>query len=201
MDSLFPYPDQYELLPFDGSSAYSGDFYAINLADELFRRLVQETAWQNDVVKVYGKTYVTKRKVAWYGDDGFTYKYSGVAKTALPWTDTLLRIRQDTEKACSESFNSCLLNLYHDGSEGMSWHSDDEDTLDPSAPIASVSLGAARRFSLRHRKTRETVSIVLEHGSLLVMDGKSQRHWQHALPKSAKVTMPRINLTFRRMKG
>jgi alkylated DNA repair dioxygenase AlkB len=201
MDSLFPIPDQFELLPFDGSTTYSTAFCPAALADELFRRLLQDAAWQNDVVKIYGKTYVTKRKVAWYGDEGFSYKYSGVAKTALPWTETLLRIKRDTELACEEQFNSCLLNLYHDGSEGMSWHSDDEDTLDALAPIASVSLGAARRFSLRHRKTRETVNILLEHGSLLVMDGMSQRHWQHALPKTTKVNAPRINLTFRRMKG
>jgi alkylated DNA repair dioxygenase AlkB len=105
------------------------------------------------------------------------------------------------ERFSGDHFNSCLLNLYHDGSEGMGWHSDDERALGKDSSIASVSLGVERKFSFRHKETRETLSVMLEPGSLLVMKGATQRHWQHCVPKTKKVTTPRINLTFRSMVG
>lgn len=199
---LLPFPTEVptELLPIDGSALYFGPIYPAEVATRLFRQLWEGIDWRNDRVRLYGKTYVTKRKVAWYGDDAFAYAYSNTVKTALPWTEPLRGIKKDVELKTGQTFNSCLLNLYHDGTEGMSWHSDDEDTLDPQAPIASVSLGAARKFAFKHVPAGEKKSVLLEDGSLLVMDALSQSHWKHALPKSARIDSPRINLTFRKMK-
>ena len=135
------------------------------------------------------------------GDAGFTYSYSGTSKTASSWTPPLLRIRERVETCCGHEFNSCLLNLYHDGSEGMGWHSDDEKTLGRNPVIASVSFGAERPFRFKHRVTKEVVPLILESGSLLVMKGETQHHWVHALPKTKKITSPRINLTFRAFLG
>ncbi len=146
---------------------------------------------------MYGKRYITKRKTAWYGDAAFEYSYSNTTKTALPWTPELLEIKNSVEKLTGHSFNSCLLNFYHNGNEGMSWHSDDEPELGENPIIASLSFGAPRKFSFKHKITKETVSVLLEHGSLLVMKGATQAHWLHAIPKSTKVKTPRINLTFR----
>jgi alkylated DNA repair dioxygenase AlkB len=135
--------------------------------------------------------------VAWYGDIGYSYRYSGTSKTACAWTCELLELKELVQNQTNSTFNSCLLNLYRDGNEGMSWHSDDEKALGKDSTIASLSLGAERKFALRHKRTGETVSVVLEDGSLLLMKGATQTYWQHSLPKSKKITTPRINLTFR----
>ncbi len=142
----------------------------------------------------------TKRMVAWYGNQPFAYTYSGTTKQALPFTNELLQLLQMVQKQTSETFNSCLLNLYHNGDEGMGWHSDNEATLQTNAAIASVSLGAERKFLFRHKQTGETVSFLLEQGSLLLMKGATQTHWLHSLPKTKKIKEARINLTFRSMK-
>jgi len=155
--------------------------------------------WQPDEVVIFGKRIVTSRKVAWFGDQDFAYTYSNSTRIALPWTETLLQIKSKVEKVSGCLFNSCLLNLYHEGNEGMGWHSDDEKTLEPHSAIASVSFGAARKFSFRHKKTRETLSLLLENGSLLVMKDETQTHWHHSLPKTNRKVGIRINLTFRRM--
>lgn len=167
-------------------------------SDDLFKELLATTPWQHDEVILFGQRRVLTRKVAWHGDSNFSYSYSGTSKTASPWTPTLLLIKERVEKQCTNPFNSCLLNLYHDGSEGMGWHSDDEKMLGRNPAIASVSFGAERVFKLKHRESKEVVSVLLEHGSLLVMEGETQHHWVHAMPKSKKISMPRINLTFRK---
>lgn len=168
--------------------------------EKIFRELLHHTAWASDTVKIFGRSIITRRMVAWYGDREFDYRYSGHSRLALPWTEGIKHIRQVAEQYCETRFNSCLLNLYHNGSEGMGWHSDDESSLDPQAPIASISFGEERRFMFRlrsdHTKKRE---ILLESGSLLLMDAASQRFWQHSLPVSKKSRGARINLTFRRM--
>ena len=148
---------------------------------------------------MFGKKLVTKREMAWYGEDGLNYKYSGILRKPLPWSDSLLKIKLLVEQACKVSFNSCLLNLYHDGNESMGWHSDDEPELGPNPVIASVSLGAERKFAFKHRKTGECISLVLKNGSLLLMQGVTQHFWVHTLRKSAGVKNPRVNLTFRRI--
>jgi alkylated DNA repair dioxygenase AlkB len=153
----------------------------------------------NDEVVVFGKHIVTKRKTAWYGDSDYVYIYSNTIKQALPWTRELLKLKQIVENISNSKFNSCLLNLYHDGNEGIGWHSDDEKSIEDNSSIASVSLGTDRKFSFKHKQSNKTISVSLEHGSLLLMKGATQKNWLHCLPKSRKITLPRINLTFRRM--
>jgi alkylated DNA repair dioxygenase AlkB len=192
-------------LPRDGSVYYFPDLFSPEEQSELFAALLTGIAWEHDEVQLFGKKIVTARKVAWYGDEAFPYTYSRTTRVALPWTDPLLRIRERTltrvPAMSAMPLNACLLNLYHHGGEGMGWHSDDESSLVPDSTIASVSFGAARRFDLRHRENfAQKVSILLESGSLLLMVGPTQSHWQHALPKALRVTEARINLTFRTMK-
>ncbi len=185
------------LLPYDGCAIYYGKIMDAALADDYFQILTDGIVWQHDEVIIYGKRHITKRETALYGDNGLYYKYSGVLRAAIPWTETLRKLKLMAEKTTGETYNSCLLNLYHDGTEGMSWHSDDEKTLKRNGAIASMSFGAERKFSFKHKETAETRSIILEHGSMLVMKGDIQQHWRHAMPKSAKVETPRVNLTFR----
>lgn len=152
---------------------------------------------ENDEVKIFGKQIITKRKVAWYGNQPFLYRYSNTSKTALPFTQELLAIKAVVEKISNETYNSCLLNLYHQGEEGMGWHSDAEPELKPNGAIASVSLGAERKFNFKHKITQEKKEILLHHGSLLVMKGTTQSFWLHQLPPTKKIKDLRINLTFR----
>jgi alkylated DNA repair dioxygenase AlkB len=187
------------LLPCDGTVQYSGPIFSQQESDRVFEALLREVPWKQDELVMFGKAIVTARKVAWYGDSTFDYAYSGTTKRALLWSDELLSIKSKVEKLTEETFNSCLLNLYHDGSEGMGWHSDDESSIVRESAIASVSFGAERIFRLKHRTRGETLSISLEHGSLLVMKGSTQRHWLHCIPKTKKIHSPRINLTFRTM--
>ena len=189
------------LLPQDGKVYYYGKILAHDEADEYLQRLLDTIAWKQDEAIMFGRRIITKRKVAWYGDQPFAYTYSKTTKQALLWTSELLELKKLIEQNTGEQFNSCLLNLYHRGDEGMGWHSDDEKDLEENSSIASLSLGAERKFSLRHRDTRETVSLMLEHGSLLEMKDTTQTYWQHQLPKTKKVTTPRVNLTFRKMVG
>ena len=168
-------------------------------ANEYFDSLLQNIPWKNDEVVVFGKRIVTKRKTAWYGDSNYVYIYSNTIKQALPWTRELVNLKQIVENLSNTKFNSCLLNLYHNGNEGMGWHSDDEKSIEDNSTIASVSLGAERKFSFKHKQSNKTISVLLEHGSLLLMKDATQKNWLHSLPKSSKITLPRINLTFRIM--
>jgi alkylated DNA repair dioxygenase AlkB len=168
-------------------------------ANGYYYSLLQNISWMNDEVVVFGKHIVTKRKTAWYGDSDYVYIYSNTIKQALPWTRELLKLKQIVENISNSKFNSCLLNLYHDGNEGIGWHSDDEKSIEDNSSIASVSLGTDRKFSFKHKQSNKTISVSLEHGSLLLMKGATQKNWLHCLPKSRKITLPRINLTFRRM--
>ena len=153
--------------------------------------------WKNDEAIICGKKILTKRKVAWYGDEPFDYTYSKTTKKALPWTPELLQLKKIIEEKTEEKFNSCLLNLYHNGSEGMAYHSDAERDLKKNGAIASVSFGAERKFLFKHKITQEKVEIFLENGSLLVMKEQTQSFWLHRLPPTKKVLSARINLTFR----
>ena len=185
------------LLPCDGVVTYHGSLFTPDECDDHLARLIGEIPWEHDETVMFGKRIVTKRKVAWFADGGRPYAYSGTEKQAHSWTEHLLSLKSMAEKISGATCNSCLLNLYHDGGEGMGWHSDDERSLTANAPILSLSFGAERKFSFRHKTTKETVPVLLENGSLLVMAGETQRHWHHQLPKSAKVSSPRVNLTFR----
>lgn len=185
------------LLPYDGEVVYYGHIIHEADAAKYYSILLDSISWQHDEAIIYGKRIITKRKVAWYGDTNYDYTYSRTTKTALPWTKELLELKKITEAACGTRFNSCLLNLYHDGTEGMAWHSDDEKALGKNTVIASLSLGAVRKFSFKHKTTGEKIETILDNGSLLVMKGATQSNWLHMLPKSAKIKHPRINLTFR----
>jgi alkylated DNA repair dioxygenase AlkB len=197
MEMLFQPDSSANLLPHHGVVHYYGTVLAGCDAWDYFEALMVTIPWRHDELVMFGKPVVTARKVAWFGDSDFSYTYSGTTKRALPWTRELSALKTLAEEKTGAAFNSCLLNLYHHGGEGMGWHSDDEKELVRDASIASMSLGAERKFDFRHKETKETVSVTLEHGSLLAMKGETQRYWQHRLPPSKKVTEPRINLTFR----
>ena len=185
------------LLPKDGTVHYYGKVLTDQESNHYFDCLMHTIEWKNDEVFIYGKHITTKRKVAWYGDTDFEYTYSKITKRALPWTPELVALKSLIEAKTGETFNSCLLNLYHSGEEGMAWHSDAEKDLKKDSAIGSLSFGAERKFALKHRATKETVSLVLAHGSLLIMKDTTQTHWLHRLPPTKLVTRPRINLTFR----
>ena len=185
------------LLPKDGIVVYYKNLLTINEAYHYFDCLFNTIEWKNDQALIYGKLIITKRKVAWYGDTDFEYTYSKTTKRALPWTTELIELKKMTEELTGEKFNSCLLNLYHNGDEGMTWHSDAEKVLKKNGAIASLSLGAERKFSFKHKETKETLSLILENGSLLMMKGSTQTYWLHRLPPTKLISTPRINLTFR----
>jgi len=185
------------ILPKDGEVIYYGRIFTHEESNIYYKQLLEHIDWRNDEAYIYGKLIVTKRKAAWYGDQAFDYTYSKRTKTALSWTPELLSLKQLVEQKTKETYNSCLLNLYHDGSEGMAWHSDDEPALKKHGSIASLSFGAERKFSFKHKQTKETISIILEPGSLLEMKNETQQFWLHKLPPTTKVNSLRINLTFR----
>ncbi|HPZ25660.1 MAG TPA: alpha-ketoglutarate-dependent dioxygenase AlkB [Kaistella sp.] len=185
------------LLPKDGTVNYYGKILDQKQSDRFYQTLLETIEWKNDEAVIFGKKILTKRKVAWYGDENFEYTYSNSTKKAIPWTKELLQLKKMAEEKMGEKFNSCLLNLYHDGSEGMAYHSDGEKDLKKDGAIASLSLGAERKFSFKHKETKEKVELILEHGSLLVMKDETQSFWLHRLPPTKKVFTPRINLTFR----
>ena len=185
------------LLPKDGIVNYYGKLLTNKEANLYFDSLMNTIKWKNDQAIIYGKLIVTKRKVAWYGDTDFKYTYSNTTKRAIPWTKELLELKSIIEEKTGEKFNSCLLNLYHTGDEGMAWHSDAEKDLKKNGAIGSLSFGAERKFAFKHKETKETISLILEHGSLLVMKDTTQSHWLHRLPPTKLTTKPRVNLTFR----
>jgi alkylated DNA repair dioxygenase AlkB len=185
------------ILPAGGVVNYYGPVFGHSKAKLYYEALLKTIAWKNDEAILFNKHIITKRKAAWYGDSNYAYTYSNATKYALPWTKELLELKAVAEKLTEATYNSCLLNLYHDGNEGMAWHSDDEKTLAKNGAIASLSFGAERKFSFKHKQTKETVSLVLENGSLLVMKGATQTNWLHRLPPTKKIHPPRVNLTFR----
>ncbi|MDZ4788616.1 MAG: alpha-ketoglutarate-dependent dioxygenase AlkB [Blastochloris sp.] len=196
MELFQPQPD-FNLLPCDGLVNYHGPILSEQNSTKFYHTLFQSIPWAHDEVVLFGKRIVMARKVAWYGDADYSYTYSGSTKHAQIWTPELAQIKALAEKQTGSFYNSCLLNLYHDGSEGMGWHSDDEKCLGKENVIASISFGAERKFYFKHKNTNKLISITLENGSLLVMKGATQANWLHSIPKSKKIKTPRINLTFR----
>ena len=184
-------------LPQDGMVNYYGKLFNQKVADHYLEKFLNTIEWQNDELVIFGKKFITKRKVGWYGEKPFEYTYSNTTKYALPWTKELLELKTIIEKETGETYNSCLLNLYHDGDEGMAWHSDGETELKKDGAIGSLSFGAERKFLFKHKQNSQKVELILEHGSLLVMKGTTQTHWLHRLPPTKKVKTPRVNLTFR----
>lgn len=192
-----PIDENTNLLPKDGTVNYYGSLMPIKEANQYLNTLLDTIEWKNDEAIIFGKRIITKRKVAWYGDTNFNYTYSNTTKQALYWTKELLTLKALVEEKTGETYNSCLLNLYHNGTEGMAWHSDAEKDLKKNGAIASLSFGAERKFAFKHKESQETVSILLQNGSLLLMKDETQTHWLHRLPPTTRISKPRVNLTFR----
>ncbi len=192
---------QRNYLPTDGTVHYWGPVINPQDSSRIFNALLNEIAWKNDEAIIFGKHIVTKRKVAWYASYPFEYSYSKVSRTALAWTPLLLDLKNLVEKHTGAVYNSCLLNLYHSGQEGVGWHSDDEKDLKENGSVASLSFGATRRFILKHRQSKEKVEFKLSSGDLLEMKDQTQTHWVHQIPLMKKVKDARVSLTFREMDG
>ncbi|UYQ93397.1 alpha-ketoglutarate-dependent dioxygenase AlkB [Chitinophaga horti] len=188
------------LLPFDGEAYLFPQLFTAAESDTFFRRLQQETAWKQEPIKMFGKEVMQPRLTAWYGDADKSYTYSGITMQPRAWNEVLTTIKTKVESAAQQVFSSALLNYYRNGQDSMGWHRDNEKQLGINPVIASVSFGAARTFKLRHyEKKAPVVSLELTHGSLLLMAGTTQHHWEHALPKTTKVQEGRINITFRKI--
>ena len=176
------------------------DFLPDQEATALFETLMQETPWRQDDIRIFGKTYAQPRLTALYGQYGKPYTYSGITMDPLPFTPLLEELQKRLRVHSNETFTTCLLNLYRDGNDSNGWHADNEKSLGPEPVIASISLGEVRRFKLRHREDKQwRAAIDLPHGSLLLMQGKTQQKWLHEIPKTRRQVGPRINLTFRRI--
>jgi alkylated DNA repair dioxygenase AlkB len=183
----------------DGIVLYHEKVLTDEQITQLYEELLNKINWENERVVMFGKEIITKRKVAFYSDPSIAYTYSSKTKIGLPWKDPLFILKNIVESLTKQTYNACLLNLYHNGEEAMGWHCDNEKEIIANSSIASLSIGASRKFSFKHKVTKETISIQLGNGSLLEMKGTIQSHWLHTLPKSKKITESRINLTFRQM--
>ena len=202
MPDLFEATDRLERIPIaDGEVYYVSDLILGRAADALLRQLVAEIPWRQENILVWGKLYSQPRLVAWYGDRGSDYTYSGIKLTPRPWTDLLRDIKKRVETVSATAFNSVLLNYYRDNRDSMGFHSDDEPELGVRPTIASLSLGEERTFVLKHKvnKLSKPVRLRLASGSLLLMKGETQRYWKHGIAKESRPCGPRINLTFRRI--
>ncbi len=186
----------------DADLIYIENFFSKEDADKLYTKLINDIDWLETRTTVYGKEYDTPRLTAWYGDAGTEYTFSGNKMNPFPWTNDLLFIKEKVDKEAGIIFNSVLLNLYRTGKDSVGWHRDNEKEFGTNPVIASVSFGETRPFQLKHKfeKDVEKVIIPLTHGSLLIMQGKTQHYWEHQIPKTAKEIKPRINLTFRVIK-
>ena len=187
------------LAPCDGELYLLQGFYPSAIADDNLQNLLHNLAWQSEQIYIYGRWLPVPRLMAWYGDQGADYRYSGVDHQPLPWTKELLALKKDVEAVCRQPFNSVLANLYRDGRDSMGCHADNEKELGANPLIASLSFGETRLLRFRHNRNRMTVDIELSHGDLLIMAGELQHHWRHELPKTRQAKQPRINLTFRRI--
>lgn len=186
------------LLSKDGEAFLFEDLFTKEESDQLFERLLREVLWKHEPIKIFGKDVLQPRLTAWYGDEGMSYRYSGITMQPIPWNDDLNFIKQRIEQVTNHSFNSALLNLYRDGNDSVGWHRDNEKSLGINPIIGSVSFGTARDFHLKHVSDNEPkVKVPLTHGSLLLMKGETQHHWLHSIQKEPKVHSGRINITFR----
>jgi alkylated DNA repair dioxygenase AlkB len=186
------------LLPCDGEVFLFEHAIGAADADRLLDALLAAIDWRQEIATIMGRRMPIPRLTAWHGEAG--YVYSGIRMSPMPWNAPLLELKAAAEACAGQAFNSVLLNLYRDGRDSVSWHADNEPGLGRNPVIASLSLGATRRFQVKHRGSGERVAIDLAHGSCVVMAGATQHHWLHQLPKTARPVGPRINLTFRSMR-
>lgn len=198
---LFEPESQDNLLPCDGVVQNYGLILNAAQSDQYLRYFLQHLTWQPDEVVLHGQHYITERKVVWYGDENYQYRYSGSLKQAHVWNSGLFRLKQHIEQVVGHPFNSCLANLYENGQQAVGWHSDDEPSLvsreGHETVIASLSFGATRKMSFKHKRLALKEDLMLQSGQLVVMRGQTQKYWKHCISKSAKILEPRINLTFR----
>ena len=202
MTDLFAPAPTDNLLPYDGKVNDLG--VIIDDATALYNTLLNELPWQPDIVTLFGKTHITTRKIVWMGDTDADYQYSGHVRQTVPWSDIVFHVKQKIEQALAEvgvtaNFNTCLLNYYPSGADGMGYHADNEKELGHRPVIASLSLGATRKFVFKHKKTQDKVELYLESGQLVVMHGDTQTFWKHTITKTKTVDAGRISLTFRHM--
>lgn len=184
----------------NGEYLYVPYFFDRSEADYYYQKLNDEIDWKQEVMIMYGKSIKFPRLTAWYGDNDKPYSFSGITLNPKLWTNELVEIKRKIETKCTAAFNSVLLNLYRNGKDSISWHTDAEKELGKNPIIASVNFGATRKFQLRHQTTKQRIELELSHGSLLIMQGEFQHYWQHQVPKTIKETGQRINLTFRVIK-
>lgn len=197
MNSLFPTDAIHLEIP-DADITYFPAFFDKIEADKIYTELLENTVWQQDKITVYGKTHLQPRLTALYGNEGKPYSYSNIKMQPHHWTILLQKIKFYIESVSETNFTTVLLNNYRNGNDSNGWHADDEKELGINPVIASVSFGAERVFQLKHNTNKSLKkSIILEHGSLLIMKGKTQHYWKHQIPKTTKPVEPRINLTFR----
>ncbi|WP_179798586.1 alpha-ketoglutarate-dependent dioxygenase AlkB [Psychrobacter sp. BI730] len=202
MTDLFAPAPTDNLLPYEGKVNDLG--VIIDDATALYNTLLNELPWQPDIVTLFGKTHMTTRKIVWMGDKNANYQYSGHVRQTVPWLDKVFHVKQKIEQALVEigviaNFNTCLLNYYPSGADGMGYHADDEKELGHQPVIASLSLGATRKLVFKHKKTQDKVELYLESGQLVVMHGDTQTFWKHTITKTKTVDAGRISLTFRHM--
>ena len=202
MTDLFSPAPTDNLLPYDGKVNDLG--VVVENGHTLYERLLNELPWQADIVTLFGQTHVTTRQIVWMGDTDADYQYSGHVRQTVPWSGIVFHVKQYVEQALAKigviaHFNTCLLNYYPTGSDGMGYHADDEKELGAQPIIASLSLGATRKFVFKHKKTQDKVELYLESGQLVVMHGDTQTFWKHTITKTKKVSEGRISLTFRQM--
>lgn len=196
---LFSMPLE-NLLPFHGETRYFNEFFLKDEADLFFLKLKNQIEWRQEPIKLFGKTIMQPRLTALYGNPEIPYGYSGIIMQPFPWTDFLTEMKFRIEEKVQESFTHVLLNYYRDGKDSMGWHRDNEAALGPNPTIASLSFGETREFQIRNYFEKKLkLKLALDHGSLLVMSGSSQHHWEHQIPKTSKTLGPRINLTFRKI--
>lgn len=202
MSDLFAPTPTDNLLPYDGKVNDLG--IVIDYPSALYYVLLTTLPWQSDIVTLFGKTHVTTRQIVWMGDSAASYQYSGHRRQAIAWTDLVFHVKRHVEQQLLKvgidvNFNSCLLNYYPSGDEGMGYHADDEKELGEQPIVASLSLGATRKFVLKHKKTQDKVELYLESGQLIVMHGDTQKFWKHTVTKTKTISEGRISLTFRQM--
>lgn len=202
MSDLFAPAPTDNLLPYNGKVNDLG--IVIDYPSALYYALLTTLPWESDIVTLFGKTHVTTRQIVWMGDSAASYQYSGHRRQAIAWTDSVFHVKHHIERQLAKigintHFNSCLLNYYPSGDDGMGYHADDERELGEQPIIASLSLGATRKFVLKHKKTQDKVELYLESGQLIVMHGETQKYWKHTVTKTKTVLEGRISLTFRQM--
>jgi alkylated DNA repair dioxygenase AlkB len=201
---LFSTHARLERIPMENAEVhYLPNLPLAQTPDIVLRRLIDEVPWRAEKVVVWGRSYPQPRLIAWYGDAGMIYTYSGIQLTPLPWTGTLLDIKKRVEAAAGTNFNSVLVNYYRDHRDSMGLHSDDEPELGERPILASLSLGEERTFIMRHKRDKglKPVRLKLASGSLLLMKGDTQRYWKHGIDKETRPCGPRVNLTFRRIRA